>query len=346
MHALGWGAATFVVAQLVLAAGLHRWLAESRDPAYGAKLKQLHERLRQSATPPELVVMLGSSRTAYGFDGSLLEADLSADAGRPVVVYNLGRLGGGPITEAVYLQRLLAEGIRPKLLLIEFLPYLISPEGSEHEAKSLQVGPLLPSECDLLHRLGEEADEDLPAWVDDAVPIYSRRRLILYKLSPVLLGRDVRTTCRLQWWRQLNRCGWSPLERPGSRQEIEDAHMLSVEPLIARLQGLQPASDLPACRALEHLAHTAQAEKIPIAIVVMPESPRLRQAYAPDAWEGILAYLRDVGGRYRSPVINGRDWMAAEDFVDPDHLGPSGAQRFTERLGREHLRPIWHRLHQ
>jgi hypothetical protein len=345
MHALCWGAATFVVAQLALAVGFHRWLPESRDPAYGAKVKQLHDRLRQSSTPPELVVMLGSSRTAYGFDGSLLEADLSADAGRPVIVYNLGRMGGGPIAESVYLQRLLADGIRPTLLLVEVPPYVLSREGSAHEAESLQVGPLDPIERELLHRLGEEAEDGLPQWVDRAVPIYSRRRVILYKLSPSLLGRDVRAMCRSQWWRQLNASGWSPLERPGAHQAIEDAHMRSAEPLIARLQGIQPSDDLPACRALEYVVQLAHQERIPVALVVMPEGPRLRQAYPEASWDRIWAYLQDLGARSGSPVINAREWIAAEDFADPDHLGPSGARLFTERLGREHLRPIWNRLH-
>jgi hypothetical protein len=344
-QALGWGAATFVVAQLALAVGFHRWLPESRDPAYGAKLKQLHERLRQSPTPPELVVMLGSSRTAYGFDGSLLEADLSADAGKPAIVYNLGRMGGGPIAESIYLQRLLADGIRPTLLLVEVPPYILSREGSAHEAESLQVGPLDPKERDLLHAFGEEAEEGLPRWVDRSVPVYSRRRVILYKLTPSLLGRDVRSTCRLQWWRQLNASGWSPLERPGSHQEIEDAHMRSAGPLIAKLQGVALGNDLPACRALEHVVQLAQHERIPVALVVMPEGPRLRQAYPENSWERIWAYLQDFGTRHHCPVINGRDWVEGKHFADPDHLGPTGAKQFTERLGREHLRPIWGRLH-
>ena len=345
-QALVWGTATFLAAQLALAVVLHLWLPESRDPAYGSKVRQLHERLRRCPSPPELIVMLGSSRTAYGFDGSLLEAELSADAGRPVIAYNLGRLGGGPIAEAVYLQRLLADGIRPTLLLIEVPPFLLSREGSAHERDSLQAAPLDPSERELLHRLGEETEDGLPAWVDRSVPIYSRRQVILYKLSPSLLSRAVRTMCRLQWWRELNGSGWSPLVRAESYQQVEDAHMRSAGPLIAKLQGIQPDDNLPACRALEQIVQAARSERIAVALVVMPEAPRLRQAYPSGSWEHIRAYLQDLGDRHACPVINGREWVDAEHFADPDHLGPSGARLFTERLGHDHIRPIWSRLHQ
>jgi hypothetical protein len=36
-------------------------------------------------------------------------------------------------------------------------------------------------------------------------------------------------------------------------------------------------------------------------------------------------------------VINGREWVADDDFSDSHHLLPHGAKVFTERLGREVL---------
>ncbi|OYV90071.1 MAG: hypothetical protein B7Z73_06395 [Planctomycetia bacterium 21-64-5] len=92
-----------------------------REPEYGRKLALLKTQLRQLPQRP-LLLLLGSSRTAYGvrpdrlFDAATVETPL---------VYNFGILGGGPLYELLYFQRLLAAGIRPRWVVIEVHPALL-----------------------------------------------------------------------------------------------------------------------------------------------------------------------------------------------------------------------------
>src|SRR5262249_40283015 len=75
-----------------------------------------------SGPRPRLVLMLGSSRTALGVRGQQMERQLREALDFPVVVFNFGIPAAGPLTELLTLKRLLREGLRPDLLLIEVLP--------------------------------------------------------------------------------------------------------------------------------------------------------------------------------------------------------------------------------
>src|SRR5262249_28469322 len=72
-------------------------------------------RLAESPGRP-LVLMVGSSRTLLG----LRAADLSKPGGP--LVFNFGLTGGGPVREKLVLDRLLAGGVRPDLVLVQAFP--------------------------------------------------------------------------------------------------------------------------------------------------------------------------------------------------------------------------------
>src|SRR5690349_6658622 len=105
--ALFWGAVVFRVCQVGLAGLIETRRPEFRDPPYWVKHRLLRRRLAEGPSRPVLVVMLGSSRTAFGFNGQALEAPLGEALGRRVVVFNLGIYGAGPINQRVFLRRLL-----------------------------------------------------------------------------------------------------------------------------------------------------------------------------------------------------------------------------------------------
>ena len=83
------------------------------------KWRQLHERLAEAPDRP-LLLMLGSSRSDWAFQAGRLNGQSGPD-GRPLLAYNLAVPTTGPLHEALYLNDLLAEGIRPRLLLIELV---------------------------------------------------------------------------------------------------------------------------------------------------------------------------------------------------------------------------------
>src|SRR5262245_34929081 len=122
-NALLYGLGGFILIQLgfvVLLAWVMPWL---RDPMHGLKENGLQQRLAEASPDATRVVMLGSSRTAFGLDAERVSETLSSKQGRPVVVYNFGLFGAGPCASLLSLHRLLEDGIRPDLLLVEVLPF-------------------------------------------------------------------------------------------------------------------------------------------------------------------------------------------------------------------------------
>src|SRR5262245_57394681 len=107
-----------------------RGLGELRDPQYACKADKLARLLDRPGPRPFTVVMLGSSRTAFGLDAGRLERPCADGGARPPVgpllVFNFGIPGAGPLTELLTLRRLLAGGTRPDHVLIEVLPPLLA----------------------------------------------------------------------------------------------------------------------------------------------------------------------------------------------------------------------------
>jgi hypothetical protein len=93
-------------------------------------------------------------------------------------------------------------------------------------------------------------------------------------------------------------------------------------------------------QAWRDLLGLCRREGIPTALVVMPEGPVFRSWYPPRTWALVREFLDDLGREYRVGVIDARDWMAEEDFIDSHHLLPQAAELFSARLGHEALAPL------
>jgi hypothetical protein len=65
----------------------------------------------------------------------------------------------------------------------------------------------------------------------------------------------------------------------------------------------------------------------------MPESAEFQTWYPPAAEAAARAHLARLVRELDVPLIDGRDWMAADDLADGHHLSRDGAAAFTPRLG-------------
>ncbi len=132
-----------------------------RDPLYGDRLHLLQKvRNEKKQSNPTLVLMLGSSRTADGFDASRLEQRLEAGFGKPHLVFNYGMVGTGPLVELIYLQRLIKAGIKPNLLLIEVYPLFLTDDGPKpYKARWLKADRFEFDETAIVGRYGIPTDE-------------------------------------------------------------------------------------------------------------------------------------------------------------------------------------------
>jgi hypothetical protein len=320
-----WGLAGFAAVQLVLGLLIDQAWPAVRDPEYADKLRQFRT-LRAEEPDAPLVVALGSSRTNLGLQAARLH--LTVD-GRPALVYNFARPGCGPVLQLLTMRRLLADGVRPRRVLVEIMPgFFNRREGRLMEERNLDGAVL-------------QGHELVRAW-----PFYNRPWLLLknWGLGRVLpcyrFGVELEQQLPIETagagvdpnrgWR-IARCEVTPEERISYTNFATDQY----RNLLADFHlGAQPV------RALHDLLALCRRNGMEIALVVPPEGTRFRALCDPTAVRVLAAFLADLRRDWGAPVIDAREWIADEGFWDSHHLLPSGAQQFTDRLGSE-LEVAW-----
>lgn len=334
-RALAWGLLFFLLGQFALALAIDRRFPELRDPEFGCRIQRLRQRLAKCPESALVVIMLGSSRTTAGFQAGILESDLAETLGRPAVAFNFGLTGAGPLGELLQCRRLLAEGIRPDLLLVELTPAFLSAPVAAAEVGRIPTERLWLSDVALLGSIAPALEQTPWAWWQSAlVPAYANRFAILSRFCPPLIPN----ARRMDWAYQIDRHGCLTTPRKRWTTSEKDAAMaVARREYAGALQHFVPGG--LARDALEALIRLCRQHDVPLAFVLMPETPAFRGWYGPAAREEtrrIIAFLQD---QPEAAVIDAREWMADQAFADAHHLLPMGASEFTERLARELIGP-------
>jgi hypothetical protein len=213
---------------------------------------------------------------------------------------------------------------------------LNSAAGRPQEAGYFTADRLWPAELELIGRYGLPADELRRNWLEDwLTPCHAHRYAIVSRLLPQMLPIGL----RLEGDRDVDASGW----------QLHNHHPVSAE---ERRQGLQRAwNDFGAalakfelctatCRAQRDLLVRCREERIAAAIVWMPEGQRFQSWYPPAAEREIRRRLASLCEEFEVPLIDARDWIAEDGFLDSHHMRYAGAVQFTERLEREFLAPL------
>lgn len=325
-----WALAAFAFCQLSMAVAIERAYPQFRDPEFGYRRNRLVARLHEVTPRPFTAVMLGSSRTTVGFDAGILERQLSDHLQRPAIAFNFGVTGAGPLTHLLNLRRLLKDGVRPDLVLIEILPPLLN--GQPWNAESLRLRPerLWHEEIGMLESYGALPEMEKHWLLGWPVPFYEHRFAILSRFMPNWLPYDM----RLDWALTIDDSGYAP--RPKMRRSPE-TDRLALEHMRqdygARLSSFQLGGQ--ACRGLVELVDLCEQEQLPAALVLMPEGSDFRALYKPEVWQQISGFLNGIAQRARIPILNAREWLPDTAFIDSHHLLQDGAEAFTTRFGRE-----------
>jgi hypothetical protein len=347
------GAALFAVLQIAAAVALELWFPGAIDPDYGGRFWRIAQGRAAEAGHSRTVVMLGSSRTYYGLDAGALNAPLSRELGRPVTVVNFGFTGAGPVTELLMWRRLRQDAIRPDLVLVEVLPgYLSSsfPVDETSEA-AMPADRLRWHDLALLERYGAgrarpRLRRDLMEAAADT--LYSRRLGIVNAIAPELLS-FTNTKNPL-----IERRSPDPFPAILSRQQLDKALAYACREQLDKARDSARRDYTPfladfhlggrGCEALRELLASCRQAHVPAALVLMPEGPQFRSWYPPETWRQIQNWVELVCREEGAPLINAREWIEEDDFVDSHHLLPRGADKFTCRLGREYILPLLRRL--
>jgi hypothetical protein len=324
-----WSLVWYVLAQLAVLLMTERWrpvLVATEDIKWPRLRQLVAERPDHS-----LILMLGSSRVGWAMRAAQLDGMLGPD-GRPLLVYNFGMPTTGPIHQRLYLRQLLAEGIRPRLLVVEFTPPLLcAPHRGVTSEESMTRGDWasaarLRELTPYFRHPGRKTRDWLEARL---APWYAFRVNVHDELKCLYDGKSwpKRGPTDEQGWRILPRKPPSLEESPIINERVAVEHY---GPGLRRFR-----VGAGSRRALDELLETCRRERIETALVVMPESSRFRSLYSAEATATARALLNELHARHGVEVIDARGWLADEDFQDGHHVLRPGATHFTARLGSE-----------
>jgi hypothetical protein len=316
---LGWAAAVFVGVQVLLSAAGEWWRPSWRDREYGTKLGRLRDRLAEEPHRP-LVLVLGSSRV-----GTSVRPERWRDAGvAEPLVFNAGVRAAGPMTQLLWLNRLLDDGVRPDWVVMEYWP----PACLREEAL---IAPSRLGWRDGLRLLGHvpNPNDFAESWLAERlVPAYSNRLALLNDLSPDLVSEPDR-------WERLDATGWRAAPSPRDARHAAELLAHTRQQYRGGLVRYQIPEHED--RALRDALDLCRRRGIRTALLFMPEAKALQSVYPPAVSREVRGYLTALGRETGSLVFDCRDWLDDADFSDGYHLLPAAADRFSDRFARDVL---------
>jgi len=337
--------AVFVLVQLLAGVLLDRHGLAVRFPSAARALAAVPRN-----QPGPDVVLLGSSRF-----GALDAAEASTllrlehpEAG-PVEVSNLAVPGGDPIAEEYVFERLLRQGGRPRLAVIE-----VSPDTLNEFNQMFALHP---------HR--QITWLDTPTYFVDIcrvgefkklaqarlVPLYAHRRelrrqalLAITRPSaspPVAVLGDplpsLRADGRLPWESLLQ------VGRPPPSPAEMESWRLATRPAAKRFRFYQVGGTTAA--ALERLLQRCRSIGTDVVLIGAPNHSSYVCLFTPEIDAAYTAYMTRLTRTYGVRFLDCRAAVPDQLFADAAHLDPEGGRYFTRVLTRDVLSP-WLRQHQ
>ena len=335
LGALGVGAYCAIIlhAALVIASEYSLYL---RDPVYSDKERKLARIERGLPPGSPVVVFVGTSRAGNGFDAGQAQTVLTETLRRPAGAFNFGTPASGPVTHLIHFRRLLADGHRPALFLLELhAPVLAELPDGPLEGRFADGTVFSWDELDLLDEYGcstgklRKERKEVPV-----KPWYALRFQMVGRLAPTSLPYYLRH----DWSRGPDPNGWNAMlfndlsaaerEVGRKRAEREYRHIF---------RGMK-LGDGPV-RALRDTLALARDHGIPVMLVRMPEGTTFRALYPPEVTERVDRFVNDLAAEFGCRVADCRHWMPDEAFADGHHLLRPPAGAFSERFAHEMLAP-------
>lgn len=307
-----------------------------RDPVYSDKERKLAR--IEAALPPgsPMVVYVGTSRAGNGFDAGRAQDVLTAALGRPAGAFNFATPASGPVTHLLHIRRLIADGHRPTLLLLEIhAPMFAALSGGPYEARFFDGTVLGWDELDLLASYGcptEKLRRQREAVL--VKPWYALRFQLVGRLAPTSLPYYLRH----DWGRGPDPNGWNAMlfdELDAGERAVGIERAGREYKQILRGMALGEG----ATRALRDTLALCRDNGIPVMLVRMPEGTTFQRLYPKGVEARVARFLNELAAEYGCPIANCRDWMRDEAFADGHHLLRHAAGVFSERFAREAVAP-------
>ncbi len=327
-----WSLGVFLVAQLGLDVALNV-SRPLRDPEYGRRLNSLRARIAERAPGRPLVLFLGSSRIACVVRPAVLPANQRSPGAAGPVVFNYGICGAGPVIELLTLRRLLADGVHPDCVIVEFWTAASADSGDRQVTPRYPHERLMWGDLDVLRPFRSAPESETRHWYEDhIVPWLSLRTRLLNQWAPSWVVPTKRFNVEFD---NLDDWGWLACPLYTEDQRPPGLFDRMRKDVIAAGNGFYP-SDASRLAFIELLALCRQ-EKIPAVLLATPDA--FVDGYAPDARQRMDDFMRSVSAENDAPLIDARGWAPDSDFFEGTHLTHRGSAVFTEKLGRDVLQP-------
>lgn len=326
--ATGWALAAYLLVIGAAFATLDVVRPELRDGEYGRRLESLRARVRENPGR-ELVVVIGSSRAAMDVCPRAWE-EVRSPHNRDPLVFNMSRVGAGPILNLMALRRLYADGIRPAAVLLEYWPPLLREDGAFREVNRIEPEKLYDCDRELVR-----AYHPYPDHVEHRMlavrlnPLSEQRTLWLREGAPSWLPRTKRIDAAVQ---PLDGWGWLPgMDRPALEWETRDSRLARCE-RIYRPQLANLRVDDEADRAIREAVALAREHGTRVGFVYLPESTEFRGWYTLESERLGQEYLARLRAELAVPLLDARTWLVDEMLADGFHATRAGAEEFSRRF--------------
>ena len=327
----------FVLVQVVTNAAIREEWCPVRDPLYFDKLALMRTNapaLFDGPDPQKVTILFtGSSRTQNAVDTGALQSALTSRLGRPVTAFNFALAGCGPVTNAVYLRRLAADGVKPDVVMLEVHPvFLAGQRPDPPETRWLLPIRLRPEELPVVGAMGfPSAPSRAAGWRGWLAAWYEYRFILVDRYASAL-----RTVPKLNEGHEPDAHGFV------RAREVGDAERA----VLSELTRLQYADYFPGYRpngpgvaALRDMLETCRANGWKAAIFVPPESSAFRGWYETAGMQELESLLQALATEYAVPLVDARTWVPDGNIGDGHHLCGTGADRLTAALANEVLAP-------
>jgi hypothetical protein len=288
-------------------------------PGFYHRFRALRQRHQEQRDRPLWLVM-GSSRLGLGYlpedVGPVLDPQ-----GRRVMTFNFSHNGLGPVLQNIHLKRLLREGLRPDLVVLEVMPMYLHLE-TAHFMTRFVLCSELPTAASYLDARGVARNA-------------LRRQLEIYpRAMRVLFPNELLHFVRMDPTAEM-----SPTLVLGGAEHLHDS--VSATDRQAQM-GLQYTAysrqtdtfhiTAGAEEALRDSLAFCRREQIDAVLLLSPETASFCRMYPAGAEAEVGAFVRRLGEQAGVQVIDARSWLAEEETYDGHHPLRHGARKFTARL--------------
>jgi hypothetical protein len=312
----------FVAIQFGVSSAVQSDAVPLRDPIYADKFDTLkrHPEFFADACDRQRLIAVGSSRTQLCLDAGRLTTDRRT-------AFNFAAAGCGPVTDALYLRRVLAAGLKCDTALVELHPAMLADHNPPFEARWLHAYRLRADEPAVLRGYGWAVETPVQFRAGGELQAAHTYRFALLNAAhpkllpcPFGLGFAGRTDSR----------GHIPgvvVKAEDRPRFLADAHANYA----AAFMNYRPGG--PAVASVRDMLTQLQTRHIQPLLLLAPESTEFRSWYGEAGDTAVSVMAQGLAGEFGVPLIDARGWLTDDQLADGHHAVPAGAAAFTDKLG-------------